>query len=179
MHIIKALYNIELFNFLSYIDRALSCQVEVIACITVDGDEKRLGDISKGFPVLLEILDKEGLRGKVTWFINEHDYQWTDRYPNYLKQIIDRGDEIALHSHVEPIINDYDALYDYIRSIGLEYETDDYSDYIGLYLSDLGEDETLSNFRERVKSILVEKLGKYGKELAPNVDWIERCWENR
>ena len=75
--------------------------------------------------------------------------------------------------------HDYDALYDYVRSIGLEYETDNYSDYIGLYLSDLDEDETLSNFRERVKSILIEKLGKYGKELAPNVDWIERCWEDR
>lgn len=72
--------------------------------------------------------------------------------------------------------HDYDALYDYIRSIGLEYETDDYSDYIGLYLSDLGEDETLSNFRERVKSILIEKLGKYGKELSSKVSWIERCY---
>lgn len=41
------------------------------------------------------------------------------------------------------------------------------------------EDETLSNFRERVKSILIEKLGKYGKELASKVGWIERCWENR
>jgi len=75
--------------------------------------------------------------------------------------------------------HDYGALYDYIRSIGLEYEADDYSDYIGLYLSDLGENETLSNFRKRVKSILIEKLGKYGKELSSKVGWIEKCGEDR
>ena len=48
---------------------------------------------------LLAVFDRYGLRGKVTWFLNEADVQWTGRFPRLVREMAERGDEIALHTH--------------------------------------------------------------------------------
>ena len=48
---------------------------------------------------LLAIFDRHGLRGKVTWFLNEADVRWTDRFEPVVREMVSRGDEIGLHTH--------------------------------------------------------------------------------
>lgn len=84
--------------------------IELIVCITIDGDEKNKGDIATAVPLLLRFFDQTHLRGKVTWFLNQHDVNWIEKYPDLVVQILHRKDEIGLHSHVEDMIHDYRSL---------------------------------------------------------------------
>lgn len=84
--------------------------IELIVCITIDGDEKNKGDIATAVPFLLRFFDQTHLRGKVTWFLNQYDVNWVERYPDLIMQILDRKDEVGLHSHVEDRIHDYRSL---------------------------------------------------------------------
>jgi len=52
---------------------------------------------------------------KLLFFINEYNYKWAERYAFFLKQIIFRGYEIGLHSHVESIISNYESLIKRIK----------------------------------------------------------------
>ena len=69
-------------------------------CITVDGDLYKDRAISrKAIRFTMRFLDFFGLKGKVTWFINEGLYSWTRDYKGALERIKARDDEIALHVH--------------------------------------------------------------------------------
>ena len=116
LHNVKVFYNLLLFNSMSCTEKVSSkTYKDIIVCVTIDGDEKVQGDLKEAIPLVFSILKGEGLEGKVTWFLNEHDCKWTKSYQDYLKQIMSRGDEISLHSHVESIIHDYAALYRRIK----------------------------------------------------------------
>jgi len=45
---------------------------------------------------ILDILEKEGLNGKVTFFISS---PWSERHPEVVKRIVDGGYEIGSHGH--------------------------------------------------------------------------------
>ncbi|MBN1675080.1 MAG: hypothetical protein JXR37_28825 [Kiritimatiellae bacterium] len=50
---------------------------------------------------VLGVLDDAGLRGRVTWFLNEIDVGWSRWHPGLVKEISGRGDAIALHTHMD------------------------------------------------------------------------------
>ncbi len=89
---------------------------KVYICITVDGDAHGIPNaLEKGMPLLFKIFDRNGLSGKVTWFINER-YDWTGTYPHLLQQILYRGDRLEVHCHIESLIarDDFVQIYDEI-----------------------------------------------------------------
>ena len=61
---------------------------------------------------LMDIFDRHGLAGKVTWFVNEADVNWSANYPHLLGKFIERGDTVGLHTHFRglfgnPVIESY------------------------------------------------------------------------
>jgi len=51
--------------------------------------------------VLLEIFGKTGAAGRVTWFLNEHDFRLTENHPSFLSEAVRRGDVLGVHDHVD------------------------------------------------------------------------------
>jgi hypothetical protein len=49
---------------------------------------------------ILILLEELGLKGKMTWLLNERDVGWTKHYRNLIKDMIKDGYEIGLHTHV-------------------------------------------------------------------------------
>ncbi len=48
---------------------------------------------------LLNVFQKHGLAGSVTWFLNERDVGWSQCFPDLLDEFVSRGDAVALHVH--------------------------------------------------------------------------------
>lgn len=70
-------------------------------CITVDMDAHGYPQaFERGIPFLLNLYDRIGLKGRVTWFAN-CDEDLFNQYALQLRRIRDLGYEIALHSHLE------------------------------------------------------------------------------
>jgi len=75
-------------------------KVPVIIVLSVDGDLSAPQPLrDKALRASFDLLDHLGLRGKVTWFVNQGSYDWAGRHRWALEEILARGDELALHSH--------------------------------------------------------------------------------
>ncbi len=55
---------------------------------------------------LLVLLEECGLEGKVTWFLNEGDVRWSVKYKTLIRDMVQAGYEIGLHTHVGSIFRD-------------------------------------------------------------------------
>ena len=71
-----------------------------MVCISIDGDlyENNVYASKKAIEFTFRFLDFLGMRGNVTWFINDY-YKWTTTYRQELLEIVNRDDEIGLHVH--------------------------------------------------------------------------------
>lgn len=71
--------------------------------ITIDGD-LRVGGVQQQRTAIRQIRQAHaalGLTGRVTWFINEHDFKWTTYHPDLLLELVESGEGIGLHDHVD------------------------------------------------------------------------------
>jgi phage terminase large subunit-like protein len=59
-------------------------------------------------------------------------------------------------------------------NVELPYEED--SCYVGLDLSEMGEDETKCGFRTRVADLLSEKMGDYFGDEGPRPEFADASW---
>lgn len=76
----------------------------VLVCLSVDCDGHGYKlSIPEGHKWLFQFYSKLGLEGKITYFVNEK-YKYTKLYPQILKEILERGDRIELHSHYEKLV---------------------------------------------------------------------------
>jgi len=55
-----------------------------------------------GLHAVLETLGEAGLSGRVTWFLNENDFGFTQHHEDFLAEAAGRGDTIGIHDHFEP-----------------------------------------------------------------------------
>lgn len=55
---------------------------------------------------ILMVLDELGVKGKMTWFLNERDVRWTKHYRNLIKNMVKDGYEIGLHTHVGTVFQE-------------------------------------------------------------------------
>jgi len=88
-------------------------QVYVILSVDTEHDisskyKTKTAGWSKGIPLLFEIFDASGIRGKVCWLIeynlkdgilaaNSSSEFFVKEFPELIRQIKDRGDELGLH----------------------------------------------------------------------------------
>ncbi len=75
----------------------------VIFLVTVDGD-LRVGDVEqqkRSVRRLFGLFDELGLRGCVTWFVNETDFHWTTLHGDLLLEIVERGEAVGIHDHFD------------------------------------------------------------------------------
>lgn len=88
-------------------------QVYVIFSVDTEHDiisryKTRTAGWSKGVPLLFEVFDTSGIRGKLCWLIeynlkdsilaaNPGSEFFVENFPELIKQIKDRGDELGLH----------------------------------------------------------------------------------
>lgn len=91
-------------------------QVYIIFSVDTEHDivskyETRTAGWSKGIPLLFEVLDASGMRGKVCWLIeynlkdgivaaNPRSEFFVKEFPELIMQIKNRGDELGLHPTV-------------------------------------------------------------------------------
>jgi len=76
---------------------------DIYFLMTVDGD-LRNGSISqreRAIRALLKLFDSEGMAGKVTWYINENDFEWTKNHPEVVLSIVERRDALGIHDHFD------------------------------------------------------------------------------
>jgi len=70
-----------------------------MVCISIDGDlYDDVEPSKKAINFTFKFLDFLGVKGKVTWFIN-NDYGWTTTHKKELLKIVDRKEEVGLHVH--------------------------------------------------------------------------------
>lgn len=75
----------------------------VVFLATVDGD-LRVGNLvqqKQAVRRLSALFDELGLRGCVTWFVNENDFHWTAAHGDLLLEIVARGDALGIHDHFD------------------------------------------------------------------------------
>ncbi len=75
-----------------------------------------------GLRAVLEVLGEEGLAGRVTWFLNENDFRFTENHEDFLAEAAGRGDTIGIHDHFEPFTSQ-------AGDVALGYETRSVSAY--------------------------------------------------
>ena len=81
---------------------------KIYGCITVDLDAYgHRQAFELGVPFLLSLYEKMELKGKVTWFVNCQE-NMIDKNAPLLRQIIDQGYDIGMHSHLELLSNPED-----------------------------------------------------------------------
>lgn len=83
--------------------------MDLLFLLTIDCD-LRVGNIpQRGHSLftLLEVFDREGLSGHITWFLNENDFQITTNHPDFLEEVLRRGDTVGVHDHYEPLQGQY------------------------------------------------------------------------
>ena len=76
---------------------------DIYFLITVDGD-MRSGTITQrdaAIKALLKLFDSEGMAGKVTWFLNENDFEWTKNHAEAILSMVERKDALGIHDHFD------------------------------------------------------------------------------
>lgn len=71
--------------------------------ITVDCDLRAASPEAgtAGLHAVLDVLGEEGLAGRVTWFVNENDFRFTEKHQDFLREVVARGDTLGIHDHLE------------------------------------------------------------------------------
>ena len=91
--------------------------MQILFLITVDCDLRISSVVTRNESLmsLVKTFDKHGVSGHVTWFLNENDFAITHSHPEFLKEVIERGDTIAIHDHIDFLGSrwEYDAIYDF------------------------------------------------------------------
>lgn len=78
-------------------------QRRVFFLVTVDGD-LRVGTPAQqeaGIRALREVHRQQGLLGRTTWMINELDFHWTELHAGLLLELVDSGECIGIHDHLD------------------------------------------------------------------------------
>lgn len=77
---------------------------KVVYCaVTIDGD-LRLGSPlqqKQGVHALRQVHADLGILGFTTWFINEHDFHWSELHPELLLELAASGECLGLHDHLD------------------------------------------------------------------------------
>jgi hypothetical protein len=71
--------------------------------VTVDGD-LRVGTPAQqaaGVRAMRDVHIQQGFLGRTTWMINESDFHWTEQHPDLLLELVDSGECIGVHDHLE------------------------------------------------------------------------------
>ena len=95
----------------------------MLFCTTVDCDLRVSSVVTRSetLRALVDLFDAQGVSGHVTWFLNENDFAITHLHPEFLEQVIRRGDSIGVHDHVDFLGGawEYEAIHDFCaRSVG-------------------------------------------------------------
>ncbi len=75
----------------------------VFFLVTVDGD-LRVGTRAQqeaGVRAMRDVHRRQGLIGRTTWMINEVDFHWTELHPDLLLELVDSGECIGIHDHLD------------------------------------------------------------------------------
>ncbi len=75
----------------------------VFFLVTVDGD-LRVGTPAQqdaGIQAMREVHRQQWLFGRTTWMINEFDFHWTEQHPRQLLELVDSGECIGVHDHLD------------------------------------------------------------------------------
>ena len=77
--------------------------LQKIFLLTIDCD-LRCDDVGlrqASLDKLLEVFNNTGVRGHVTWFLNENDFAITKNHKSFLKEIVKNKDTLAIHDHID------------------------------------------------------------------------------
>jgi hypothetical protein len=75
----------------------------VFFLVTVDGD-LRVGTAAQqkaGIRAIRGEHLRQGLLGRTSWMVNELDFSWTEQHPAQLLELIDSGECIGIHDHLD------------------------------------------------------------------------------
>ena len=85
--------------------------------ITVDCD-LRISSVKtrqQSLDLLLDVFEKSGLAGRITWFLNENDFAISHSHAGFLQEAVARGDTLGLHDHLDFLCGnwEYAAIRDF------------------------------------------------------------------
>ena len=90
---------------------------EILFLITVDCDLRTSSVVTRNESLLalIDLFDQHRVSGHVTWFLNENDFAITYSHPSFLKEVIQRGDTLGVHDHIDFLRGrwQYDPIYDF------------------------------------------------------------------
>ena len=74
---------------------------------------------------MLDIFDKTGIKGHITWFLNENDFKITKNHASFLKEALKRADTLGVHDHIDWLDGNWakGPIKDYCQKAKLSVET--------------------------------------------------------
>lgn len=76
---------------------------EILFLNTVDCDLRVSSVVTRdeALAALVDAFGECGVAGHATWFLNENDFALTHCHERFLAEVIDRGDAIGIHDHID------------------------------------------------------------------------------